>query len=101
MSYGDDLPEGPRILGHAVGHAVAMYGGRVDDYTDTIALALHGRHRAPAATRSVMSDYVVLRARQLIAQAEAGQLDHDLSSMSAWEWIGAAAEILRELTRDA
>ena len=101
MSYGDDLPEGALLLGHAIGHAAFLYGDQVGDYADTIALALHGRHRAPATVRSIISGYAVERARQLIAQAESGSLDRDPGSMSAWEWIGAATEILRELTRDA
>ena len=100
MSYGtDDLPEGPRILGHAIGHAAFLYGDEIGDYEPLLRAALHGRHRAPATTRSIMSDYVVLRARQLIAQADSRQLSRDAMAMS--EWIGAAAEILRELIRDA
>jgi hypothetical protein len=59
-----------------------------------------GRHAAqPATFDAVVDDYVTERARNLIREADTpGALtDH----LDAAEWIGAATEILRELTRDA
>lgn len=57
-----------------------------------------GRHEAPASVATfdqAVSDYVTGRARELIRQIDRGE------RISYPEWIGAAAEILRELTRDA
>ena len=59
-----------------------------------------GRHDAPPATYdAIVSDYVTGRAKELVRQFEASL---DERRRVDWdEWIGAAAEILRELTRDA
>lgn len=59
-----------------------------------------GRHEAaPATYDAIVSDYVTQRARELIRQADDKAFDYGPLSMA--EWIGAAAEILRELSRDA
>ena len=63
-----------------------------------------GRHAATgiaqfATLDAIVDDYVTGRARELIAQAETPGSLTDI--MDAAEWIGAATEILRELTRDA
>jgi hypothetical protein len=60
-----------------------------------------GRHAAAAATfDAVVDDYVTQRARELVRQIDHGEIPSlELAAMN--EWIGAAAEILRELTRDA
>jgi hypothetical protein len=58
-----------------------------------------GKHAAPEAFGTVISDYVTDRARELVAQADTpGSL---VGHLDAAEWIGSATEILRELTRDA
>jgi hypothetical protein len=62
-----------------------------------------GRHEAqPATFDAVVSDYVTGRARELIAQAETwmGAGAHP-AAVDLQQWIGAATEILKELTRDA
>lgn len=60
-----------------------------------------GRHEAPAAAATfdqVVDDYVTGRARELIRQFDA----YMAGGPPLWAgWCGAAAEILRELTRDA
>ena len=58
-----------------------------------------GRHAAqPATFDAVVDDYVTGRARELVRQFD--NADH--YPLDGWAaWIGAAAEILRELTRDA
>ena len=61
-----------------------------------------GRHEAPAWVATfdqAVSEYVTGRARELIRQFDAGELDHRDFGVDVW--CGAAAEILRELTRDA
>jgi hypothetical protein len=59
-----------------------------------------GRHAAqPATYDAIVSDYVTSRARELTAEADAMTTGADLHTV--WAWIGAATEILRELTRDA
>jgi hypothetical protein len=59
-----------------------------------------GRHVAqPATFDAVVSDYVTGRARELVIEADAMTTRAD--PQTVWAWIGAAAEILRELTRDA
>lgn len=65
-----------------------------------------GRHEVPASVATfdqAVSDYVTQRARELVRawdemlrQPVAIAEEFDLNS-----WCGAAAEILRELTRDA
>ena len=58
------------------------------------------RHAAePGTLSAVVSDYVTQRARELVRQADA--LMNGEEPVNAHAWIGAAAEILRELTRDA
>ena len=60
-----------------------------------------GRHRTPTADTfdATVDEYVTGRARELIRQADTpGALTDRLD---AAEWIGAATEILKELTRDA
>jgi hypothetical protein len=58
------------------------------------------RHAAePATFDAVVSDYVTGRARELVAEADAMTTGAGRTDLFAW--IGAAAEILRELTRDA
>ena len=62
-----------------------------------------GRHAGePATFDATVSDYVTQRARDLIHQADTW-LDGPPApaAFDLHEWIGAAAEILRELTRDA
>ena len=59
-----------------------------------------GRHAGePGTFDATVSDYVTQRARELIEQADTPGGLRDHWDMAAW--IGAAAEILRELTRDA
>jgi hypothetical protein len=59
-----------------------------------------GCHAAqPATFDAVVDDYVTGRARELVAEADAMTTQASRTDMLAW--IGAAAEILRELTRDA
>jgi hypothetical protein len=59
-----------------------------------------GRHAAqPATFDAVVSDYVTGRARELTAEADA--MTTGASRVELFAWIGSAAEILRELTRDA
>jgi hypothetical protein len=59
-----------------------------------------GRHAAqPATFDAVVSDYVTGRARELVIEADAMTTRAD--PQTVWAWIGAATEILRELTRDA
>jgi hypothetical protein len=59
-----------------------------------------GRHAGPPNTfDAVVSDYVTGRARELAAEADA--MTTGASRVELFAWIGAAAEILRELTRDA
>jgi hypothetical protein len=59
-----------------------------------------GRHAGPSNTLdATVSDYVTGRAKELIAEADAMTTGASRTDMLAW--IGAAAEILRELTRDA
>ena len=59
-----------------------------------------GRHAAqPATFDAVVSDYVTGRAKELVAEADAMTTQASRTDMLAW--IGAAAEILRELTRNA
>lgn len=56
-----------------------------------------GRHEAaPSILEDIVADYARQRARTLVAQFDARQPTVDWAT-----WIGAAAEILRELTRDA
>ena len=59
-----------------------------------------GRHQGePATLDAIVDDYVTQRARELVRQFEASL---DERRRVDWDmWIGAAAEILRELTRDA
>ena len=59
-----------------------------------------GRHEsAPGTFDAVVSDYVTQRARELVRQADTpGEL---LEPLAAHAWIGHAAEVLRELTREA
>lgn len=101
MSFPDGLTEGPRILGHAIGHAAAMYGNSVADYEDILRAALTHRipptARIPQTPRSTGRSYTVRRARELIAEAET--LRVNTAAMAGW--IGAATEILKELTHDA
>jgi hypothetical protein len=72
-----------------------------------------GRHEAPAAKATfdqVVDDYVTGRARELVRELDAWDamtidqkadaFDRDTAFDRA-RWIGSAAEILRELTRDA
>jgi hypothetical protein len=62
-----------------------------------------GRHAAePATYDAIVSDYVTQRARELIRQFDysLGQ-PSDLATLDLDVWAGQAAEILRELTRDA
>ena len=59
-----------------------------------------GRHAGqPDTFDATVSDYVTTRARDLIRQFD-GSLE-ERRRVDWDEWIGAAAEILRELTRDA
>jgi hypothetical protein len=65
-----------------------------------------GRHEAPPGTfDAVVSDYVTGRARELVRQFD--QFDAQPAElrtafpMDKDTWMGSAAEILRELTRDA
>jgi hypothetical protein len=59
-----------------------------------------GRHAGPPNTLdATVSDYVTGRARELVAEADA--MTTGASRVDLFAWIGAAAEILRELTRDA
>jgi hypothetical protein len=59
-----------------------------------------GRHAGPPGTLdATVSDYVTGRARELVAEADA--MTTGASRVELFAWIGAAAEILRELTRDA
>jgi hypothetical protein len=57
-----------------------------------------GRHASPLTLDSVVSEYVTRRARELVAEADAGM---DMSVMAMAAWVGSATEILRELARDA
>ena len=57
-----------------------------------------GRHENPLTVESVVSEYVTQRARELVAEADAGM---DMSVMAMAAWVGSATEILRELARDA
>jgi len=59
-----------------------------------------GRHAGPPNTLdATVSDYVTGRARELVIEADAMTTGAD--PRTVWAWIGAATEILRELTRDA
>ena len=59
-----------------------------------------GRHAGePATFNATVSDYVTQRARNLIRQVD-GSLE-ERRRVDWDEWIGTAAEILRELTRNA
>lgn len=67
-----------------------------------------GRHAGePDTFDATVSDYVTGRARELIRQfdyytAQPADLASVAAAPEGWAaWIGAAAEILRELTRDA
>jgi hypothetical protein len=61
-----------------------------------------GRHEAPASVLdAVESDAVIERGRNLVILFDSWQA-MSLGDMGDWHgWIGSAAEILRELTRDA
>ena len=60
------------------------------------------RHEAPASVLDAVEDsYVIRRGRELVTLFDSWQA-MDLGEKGDWaQWIGAAAEILRELTRDA
>lgn len=59
-----------------------------------------GRHAGePGTFDATVSDYVTQRARDLIRQFD-GSLE-ERCRVDWDEWIGVAAELLRELTRDA
>lgn len=74
-----------------------------------------GRHEAGTGDTfdAVVDDYVTGRARELIRQIDELQTRPISWDVTGWsdeakrraidinEWVGAAAEILRELTRDA
>ena len=67
-----------------------------------------GRHEQADTFDAVVSDYVTGRARELVRQVDefntrvAGPVTSvPLPVVDWYAWIGAAAEILRELTRDA
>jgi hypothetical protein len=62
-----------------------------------------GRHDAPASTlEAIVADYARQRARELIRQFDNSVCGTaaDYAALDRDAWIGAAAEILRELTRD-
>jgi hypothetical protein len=60
------------------------------------------RHEAPASVLDdIESAYVVRRGRELVWLYDSWE-SLELGRRGDWhEWIGSAAEILRELTRDA
>lgn len=61
-----------------------------------------GRHEAPASVATfdqAVSDYVTGRARELVREVDEYEAGRATISLPAW--VGSAAEILRELTRDA
>ena len=66
-----------------------------------------GRHEGHDTFGAIADDYVTGRARELVRQFDqwmampAGIGLSDLEIQQRGEWTGAAAEILRELTRDA
>ncbi len=57
------------------------------------------KHAAAGTFDEIVSDFITIRARQLVAEAQSGILDHD--RLIAAVWIGAATEILKELTCNA
>ena len=60
-----------------------------------------GRHAgAPDTFDATVSDYVTSRARELVRQIDQKEIPF-MDTYALNVWIGAAAEILRELTRDA
>jgi hypothetical protein len=62
-----------------------------------------GRHEGPPDTfDATVSDYVTGRARELVRQADEWmRIGASPRTVEYQVWIGSAAEILRELTRDA
>jgi len=55
-----------------------------------------GKHENPLTVESVVSEYVSRRAAELIDESDKGLNMFDAEAMG--RWIGAATEILRELT---
>ena len=63
-----------------------------------------GRHEAPprATVRDIVADYITERAIDLIAEFDRSlDCPPDVTPFDPGKWCGAAAEVLRELTRDA
>lgn len=94
-----DLAHGAVLLSRAVTQAAILYDDRADDYRGIIHEAIHDPALDRIAARHLEGadparSYAITRARQLVHQADSGQFDRAA-------WIGAATEIMRELTRDA
>ena len=58
-----------------------------------------GRHAEPSTFDATVNDYVIGRAKELVRQFDMPWELADPYDRAAW--MGVAAEILRELTRDA
>jgi hypothetical protein len=61
-----------------------------------------GRHESTASVLDALEDdHIIRRGRELVTLFDSWQA-MELGSKGDWHaWIGSAAEILRELTRDA